>query len=106
VTSTVMPGSTDGPLRAELEHHARRAVGDHLGLCYSPEFIALGSVVHDMTHPELFLVGASHPAAGERLAGVLLSFAKGTPAVMHLSLVDAEVAKIAVNTFVTTKISY
>jgi UDPglucose 6-dehydrogenase len=106
VTSTVMPGSTDGPIRAELERHARRTVGDHLGLCYSPEFIALGSVVHDMTHPDLFLVGASHRAAGEKLAEVLLSFAVGTPPVTHLSLVDAEVAKIAVNTFVTTKISY
>jgi UDPglucose 6-dehydrogenase len=106
ITSTVMPGSTDGPIRVALEEHADRPVGRNLGLCYSPEFIALGSVVHDMTHPDLVLVGSSHRYAGEKLADVLVSFSNGTPPVMHLSLVDAEVAKIAVNTFVTTKISY
>jgi UDPglucose 6-dehydrogenase len=106
VTSTVMPGSTDGPIRAVLESHAGRPVGRRLGLCYSPEFIALGSVVRDMTNPDLLLVGASHRESGQTLAEVLLSFAVGTPPVMHLSLIDAEVAKIAVNTFVTTKISF
>jgi UDPglucose 6-dehydrogenase len=39
--STVMPGSTDGGDQAALETHARRAVGDTLGLCYKPEFIAV-----------------------------------------------------------------
>lgn len=106
ITSTVMPGATGGPIRETLERHAGRRLGDNLGLCYSPEFIALGTVVRDMTHPDLLLVGASGAPAGEKLAAVLRSFAEGQPPVMLLSLVDAEVAKIAVNTFVTTKISY
>src|SRR4029453_4332815 len=45
VTSTVMPGSTGGEIRAALECASRRTVGRNLGLCYSPEFVALGSVV-------------------------------------------------------------
>jgi UDPglucose 6-dehydrogenase len=106
ITSTVMPGSTEGPIRAALEDAAGRPLGDDLALCYSPEFIALGSVIRDMTHPDLFLVGAAQRAWGERLAAVLLSFAPERPPVVHLSPVDAEMAKLAVNTFVTTKISY
>lgn len=43
VTSTVMPGATNGEIRAALELAAGREVGSDLGLCYNPEFIALGS---------------------------------------------------------------
>ena len=46
--STVMPGSTGGPIRQALEGSSGRAVGVDLGLCYNPEFIALGSVIRDM----------------------------------------------------------
>lgn len=106
ITSTVMPGSTEGPIRQALETHAGRRVGRNLGLCYSPEFIALGSVIRDMTNPDLLLVGSDHRSVGERLARVLLSIADNEPPVVHLSWIDAEIAKLAVNTFVTTKISY
>lgn len=44
VTSTVMPGATDSVIRPALEAAAGRRVGAELGLCYSPEFIALGDV--------------------------------------------------------------
>src|SRR5919201_1334453 len=42
VGSTVMPGSCDGEIRATLERASDRVVGETVGLCYSPEFIALG----------------------------------------------------------------
>jgi UDPglucose 6-dehydrogenase len=106
ITSTVMPGATDGPIRAALEEHAGRPVGDDLGLCYSPEFIALGSVIADMLNPDFVLVGESSPWAGEQLAEIMLGVCDNQPPVMRMSIVDAELAKIAVNTFVTTKISY
>lgn len=50
ITSTVMPGSTGGEIRAALEQASGRKVGEALGLTYSPEFIALGSVVRDLLH--------------------------------------------------------
>src|SRR5215211_7376113 len=37
VTSTVMPGSTGGEIRAALEQTSGRAVGQNVGLCYHPE---------------------------------------------------------------------
>ena len=36
-----------------------------LGLCYSPEFIALGNVIRDMLTPDMVLIGESDPRAGE-----------------------------------------
>jgi UDPglucose 6-dehydrogenase len=106
ITSTVMPGSTDGPIRSTLETHAGRTVGDDLGLCYSPEFIALGTVIRDMTHPDLVLIGSDMVWAAERLESVVGSYTPDRPPLIRLSLIDAEVAKIAVNTFITTKLSF
>ena len=47
LTSTVLPGSTRYGLLPVLERHSGKVCGRDFGLCYSPEFIALGSVVHD-----------------------------------------------------------
>src|SRR6185437_7146122 len=46
VNSTTMPGSVGGPIRERLERASGRKVGSDLGLCYNPEFIALGDVIH------------------------------------------------------------
>jgi UDPglucose 6-dehydrogenase len=106
VTSTVMPGATDGPIREALEESAGTTVGVRLGLCYSPEFIAIGSVIADMRKPDFILIGESSLWAGEKVALVLQAMTDNHAPVRRMSLVDAEVTKIAVNTFVTTKISY
>jgi UDPglucose 6-dehydrogenase len=106
ITSTVMPGSTGGEIRAALETHARRPVGETLGLCYNPEFIALGSVVRDMLAPDLILIGESDEKAGALLESIYDRTCDNKPAVQRMSFVNAELTKIAVNTFVTTKISY
>ena len=57
IVSTVMPGATGGVIRAALEEASGREVGMGLGLCYNPEFIALGSVVRDLLNPDMVLLG-------------------------------------------------
>jgi UDPglucose 6-dehydrogenase len=106
VTSTVMPGSTGGEIRMALEAASGRTVGENLGLCYNPEFIALGSVVRDMLFPDMILIGQSDPVAGAMLETVYVTSAESSPEVHRMNLVNAELCKISVNTFVTTKISY
>lgn len=105
VSSTVMPGSCWGPIRQRLEKSGKK-VGEGVGLCYSPEFIALGSVIYDMTHPDMILVGESDSDAGYALMEVLDSIVLTEPPYYRMNLVNAEIAKIAVNSFVTMKISY
>jgi len=106
VTSTVMPMSTALEVRPALERASGRIVGDTVGLCYNPEFIALGSVIHDMTHADLVLIGESDARAGDLIEAVHRTFIADTTEVRRMSWINAEIAKIAVNTFVTTKISY
>ena len=106
MTSTVMPGSTGGVIRDALERYSGRSLGPTLGLCYNPEFIALGSVVHDMLRPDMILIGESDATAGDMLERIYRTSCENTPAIRRMNFVNAELTKISVNTFVTTKISY
>jgi UDPglucose 6-dehydrogenase len=106
VASTVMPGSCDTVIRPALERASGRRVGEALGLCYSPEFIALGSVIRDMLEPDMVLVGESDARAGDVLERLYAGVCENDPPFRRMSLVNAELTKIAVNTYVTMKISY
>ena len=106
LTSTVMPGATESVVKPILESFSRRTCGPDLGLCYSPEFIALGSVVRDMKRPDMILVGQSDDKAGTMLQDISLSVVENNPIVQRMNIVNAEITKLAVNCYVTTKISY
>ena len=67
ITSTVMPGSTGGQVLPLLEEISGKKCGEDFGLCYNPEFIALGSVIQDMSNPDMLLIGESDPRAGSIL---------------------------------------
>jgi UDPglucose 6-dehydrogenase len=81
-------------------------VGADFGLCYSPEFIALGSVIRDFLNPDFLLIGESDETAGQLLADIYRRAVNNDPGVARLNFVNAELAKISVNTFVTTKIAF
>jgi len=106
VTSTVMPGSTGGEIREALEQYSGRKVGESMGLCYNPEFIALGSVVRDMLNPDFILIGESDRKAGDILESLYRTSCDNSPEFRRMNFPNAELTKISVNTYVTTKISY
>jgi UDPglucose 6-dehydrogenase len=106
ITSTVMPGMTGGPIREALERASGKRGGRDFGICYGPEFIALGSVIHDFLNPDFILIGESDPSAGERLEAVYHRVCENRPAVVRMNFVNAEIAKLSVNTYVTTKITF
>ena len=64
LSSTVMPGSTGGHVLPALEAASGKKCGVDFGLCYNPEFIALGSVIRDMLNPDMILIGESDDALG------------------------------------------
>jgi UDPglucose 6-dehydrogenase len=106
LTSTVMPGSTGGSVRATLEQASGKRCGQDFGLCYSPEFIALGSVIRDFLNPDFVLIGESDARSGEILAALYAEVCANKPAVARMNFVNAEISKLAVNTYITTKISF
>jgi len=106
ITSTVMPGSTGGEIRQALEAASGREVGKHVGLCYNPEFVALGTVIRDMLYPDMILIGESDARAGDLLEKIYRATCDNNPPVRRMNWVNAEITKISVNTYVTTRISY
>jgi UDPglucose 6-dehydrogenase len=106
LTSTVMPGTTGSRVREILEQASGKRMGSDFGLCYSPEFIALGSVIRDFLNPDMLLIGESDARAGDFLQSLYAQVCENKPALARMSFVNAEITKLAVNTYVTTKISY
>jgi UDPglucose 6-dehydrogenase len=104
--STVMPGSTEGAVLPTLEVSSGRRCGKDFGLCYNPEFIALGSVIRDMRNPDMVLIGESDAGSGEMLATIHKRMCDNSPRIVRMNFINAELTKLSVNTFVTTKISY
>lgn len=106
VTSTVLPHSMDKEIVPTLEKYSGKRAGEDFGVCYNPEFIALGSVTRDLLNPDFVLIGESDKKAGDMLANFYKKFCKNKPAIARMNFINAEIAKIALNSYITTKISF
>ncbi len=106
LTSTVLPGTTRQALLPVLERASGKQAGPDFGLCYSPEFIALGSVIRDFLNPDFTLIGEIDARAGETLEAYYGQVMANHAPARRMSLENAELAKISVNSFVTMKITF
>ena len=66
-SSTTTPGAVDTVLIPMLERETGGVCGRDFGVCYNPEFIALGNVVKGLLEPDMVLIGESDPASGAAL---------------------------------------
>lgn len=106
LSSTVMPGDTGDRLLPKLEARSGKVCGRDFGMCYNPEFVALGRVVNDLLRPDFVLIGESDERSGSTLANVYRQMCPDGPPVARMNFINAELAKLSVNTFVTMRISY
>lgn len=104
VSSTIPPKSCENVLIPRLEELSGKKCGRHFGFCYSPELMAGGEAVSGYLTPDFFLIGESDDTAGS----LLESFYKtiGESPIIHTSIANAELVKLAINCFITTKISF
>jgi UDPglucose 6-dehydrogenase len=84
--------------------------GDDIELAWNPEFLREGFAVHDTLHPDRVVVGVEHPhekRAAKTLAEVYRPLSSnGHIPFLVTSLATAELAKVAANAFLATKISF
>jgi UDPglucose 6-dehydrogenase len=106
LTSTVLPGSTRQALIPILEKESGKKAGRDFGVCYSPEFIALGSIISDFLNPDFTLIGEYDDKCGAQLEEIYSRVMVNHQKSARMSLENAELTKISVNTFVTTKITF
>lgn len=106
LSSTVLPGACRQGLIPELERASGKKCGVDFAFSYSPEFIALGSVIRDFLKPDFLLVGEHDAAGGDELENFYRQLLPQPAPCRRMSLENAELAKIALNAYVTTKIAF
>lgn len=105
VTSTVLPGDTARVVKL-LEETSGKKCNVDFGVCYNPDFIALGSIVRDFLNPDMVLIGESDKKAGDVLDEIHLRLVDNKPSINRMSFENAELTKIALNSYCTLKITF
>lgn len=75
-------------------------------LSYNPEFIAQGTIIRNFLNPDMVLLGVQNKKTGFLLKDLYTSFIENLPTFAVMGLMEAEITKISLNGFLTTKIAY
>ena len=101
ICCTVMPGYCDTIAPALLVDCVNVTVS------YSPEFIAQGAIIEGTLRPDVALIGEGSEAAGDMLEALTRAYVLNDDVTIHrISPGSAEIAKLALNGFVTLKIAF
>lgn len=106
LTSTLLPGDCEEKIIPVLERVSGKTCGKDFGFCYSPEFIAIGSVIHDLLHPDFVLIGEHDERSGALLEAFYKIVTENHAPAHRMSIPSAELCKISLNSFLTMKITY
>lgn len=92
--STCLPGT--------YEREIKPLLNSKVDYVYNPFFIAMGTVIHDFTHPEFVLIGTERDQKGwEELFALYDSMELGLPFLTDIA--TAEGIKVFYNTYITAK---
>jgi UDPglucose 6-dehydrogenase len=105
VKSTVVPGTTDGPVRIAIEKASGRKAGEGFGLGMNPEFLTEGQAVEDFLQPDRIAIGGIDDRSRAVIAKVYEGFPDSVPRVMTNAR-TAEMIKYASNSVLATLISF
>lgn len=96
--STTIPGYCD-TIEERLENC-------NYSLSYNPEFIRQGSIIADQKNPDMVLIGAKDTDARRFLLDAYEAMCDNKPKFNIMDNLSAEITKLALNCFLTTKISF
>jgi UDPglucose 6-dehydrogenase len=105
VISTVLPGT----MKREVEP----LLSERVSLVYNPSFIAMGSTIRDFLDPEFVLLGGDADERARLIQVYCEVFQKGSdigpyegPRFYETSIPNAELIKVAYNTFIGLKLAF
>src|SRR6266480_500095 len=105
-SSTTTPGAVDSVLIPMLEKETGWKCGSEFGVCYNPEFIALGNVINGLLDPDMVLIGEDDSESGGALEELYQKYTRNKCRIARMSIISAELTKISVNSYITMKISF
>ena len=100
ICCTTMPGYCDSVQHRFNDYEYNFTVS------YNPEFIAQGTILRDQASPDTILIGEGTPEAGDVLQEIYEKITLNEPDINRMSRIEAEITKIGLNCFLTTKISF
>ncbi|MGE5197900.1 MAG: UDP-glucose dehydrogenase family protein [Deltaproteobacteria bacterium] len=106
LTSTVMPQTVEKVAKFILEKTSGKICGRDFGIAYNPEFIALGSVIRDFLNPDFILIGEMCKRDGNILEKIYKKTCENNPRFARMSPLNAEITKLALNCYMTLKITF
>jgi UDPglucose 6-dehydrogenase len=101
---TLIIGCTTNP--GDCQRFQDQLTSYGVSVVYNPEFIAQGSIIKDLTHADMVLLGGNNEEVLEILSEMYKKIQITKPRISRMSTTAAEVVKLAVNCYLTTKISY
>jgi nucleotide sugar dehydrogenase len=101
---TLVVGCTTNPGDCELFQKQLEPYG--VDVFYNPEFIAQGSIIKDLQNADMVLVGGPEGGIRSVIEEIYNKIQITEPKIYFMSTTAAELVKLAVNCFLTTKISY
>lgn len=97
---TVLPGYI-----AEMARPLMKSCSN-VTISYNPEFIQQGDIIRGFLNPDMVLIGEDCKEVGDILVEIYKRTCQNSPYIARMSAESAELCKIALNCFITTKISY
>ena len=106
ISSTVMPGSINNCFIPIIEKILNWELNKNYGICYIPDFVALGQVIDDFQNPQMVIIGESSIKAGDIALSNYKTILKNKPPIKRMRLIEAEIAKVSLNAYICSKISF
>ena len=78
----------------------------NIDVFYNPEFIAQGTIIKDLRRADMVLIGGKSNETYDNLCELYNRIQETPPKISIMSTTAAELVKLAVNCYLTTKISY
>ena len=97
-------GCTTNPGDCEKFQHELKDL--NIDVFYNPEFIAQGTIIKDLRRADMVLIGGNRNETYDQLCELYNRIQETPPKISIMSTNAAELVKLAVNCYLTTKISY
>ena len=104
ITSTVSPGSCDYFIRILVKKGLRNQ--KDFSIIYNPHFIAQGSTIYNLEKPDVLLIGTDNDLSKKKINILYKKIYTNNSFFKNTNFLEAEISKISINCFITTKISF
>lgn len=104
VNKTFIIGATTTPTYVNTVVERLKPIG--IDVCYNPEFIVQGDIIKGLEMADIVLLGCESELAGKKITNFYEKIMSIYPNIKIMSNTAAEITKISINCFLTTKISF